>query len=129
MDFRDCVPDHKDDLAATENATRAGYPALADVLGDLLPWIKDPTWAVAGKLIPVLAKAGPEIAPHIMVIFAGQDEDLKQAILLTLAPKLQPAVRALLKPEIERIANSPTDGEAAAGADEAARLVLSAWGS
>ncbi len=128
MNLRDCVPKHKGDLAAVDLAVRAGYPALGDIFAELLEWVKDPTWPVAEKLVPLLAQAGPDIAPHLMVVFASTDEEWKVAILVTLAPYLRPEVRRLLRPAVERMATHPTDAERAATVDEAARILLQTWG-
>ena len=127
MNLHDCIPSHKGDLAAAAQAEMAGYPALNDILGDLLPWVKDPNWPVAEKLIPLLANAEMEIAPHLMASLASHDEDMKMAILVTIGPKLKPGIRTLLKPAIERMASQPSESEKAATIDEAAKLLLSSW--
>ncbi|MDH3234095.1 MAG: DUF5071 domain-containing protein [Alphaproteobacteria bacterium] len=64
----DCVPKDKFDEAAVERAERLGYPGLNPILPALLEWVQDPTWPVAIELMPLLAKAGPEIAPHLITI-------------------------------------------------------------
>ena len=127
MNLSKCVPTHKGDLAAAHQAEMAGFPVLNDILGDLLPWVKDPNWPVAEKLVPLLVEADRAIAPHLMAIFASQDEDWKMAVLMTLAPKLKPDIRPLLTPTLDRMASDPTESEAAATLDEAAKLVLAAW--
>ena len=127
MNLSKCIPTHKGDLAAAHQAEIAGFPVLNDVVGDLLPWVKDPNWPVAEKLVPLLANADLEIAPHLMAILASQDEDWKMAILITIAPKLKPGIRTLLTPMLDRMATTPTDTEATATIDEAAKLVLAAW--
>ncbi len=127
MNLSKCIPTHKGDLAAAHQAEMAGFPVLNDILGDLLPWVKDPTWPVAEKLVPLLTGADMEIAPHLMAIFASHDEDWKMALLVTIAPKLKPGIQKLLAPTLDRMATTPTDTEAAATIDEAAKLVLAAW--
>ncbi len=129
MKLADCIPGHKADLLAVAHAERRGFPVLADVLPKLLPWIKDPTWPVAEPLVQLLATAGREIAPHLMVILVSDDQDLKLAVLVTLGPKLTPPVRELLRPEVTRLATSPAPAERQATIDEAAQLLLTAWDS
>lgn len=127
MDLRRCVPVDKHDHAAVERAVAIGLPDINPVLPDLLVWLQDANWPVAGDIAPLLADAGPEIAPHILEIFANDDLHWQYVLLTTLVPDLRPDVWRLIRPVVERIATRPTERELDECLAAAAIDVLAVW--
>ena len=104
----DCVPKDKFDFAAVRKAAALGYPGLNPVLPQLLIWMQDYNWPVAKELAPLLARAGPEIAPHLIEVLRSNDGIWKYWVLCALAEDLDPEVWALIRPEVQRIAEAPS---------------------
>jgi Domain of unknown function (DUF5071) len=127
MDLKECVPRDKFDSKAVERAIEIGFPGINPILAELLEWVQDANWPVARKLFDLLAQAGPEITPHINRVFRGEDECWKYFILVCLVRDLKPEVAELLKPEIVRMANTPTASEKRGEVDDAARDALEHW--
>ena len=127
MELSDCIPAHKYDTTAVENAAALGFPAINTILADLLEWVQDGNWPIAQGLFDLLALAGPDIVPHIEAIFDGDDEEWKYFVIHGLVKNLTPDVAGVLRPSVLRMAHHPTDGEKVAGVDEAARDVLAEW--
>ena len=127
MDLKNCIPKDKFDRAAVEAAAAIGFPAINPILPELLEWVQDANWPVAQDLFPLLAKAGPEIAPHINAVFESDDAGWKYDLLLKLVPDLKPEVAALLKKQMFRMANSPTTRERHEEVDDGARDVIAHW--
>jgi Domain of unknown function (DUF5071) len=124
----ECIPSGKFDIAAVENAAALGYPAINPILPVLLEWVQDANWPVAQDLFPLLAKAGPEIARHINAVFDGDDEGWKYSILYFLVRDLKPEVAEILRPNVIRMAQNPTDRERHEEIDTGARKVIAFWG-
>lgn len=128
MDLTSCIPKDKRDTDAVERAAEIGFPAINTILPDLLEWVQDANWPVAQDLFPLLAKAGPEIAPHINAIFEGNDLGWKYYVLPWLVMDLDPDVAELLRANVIRMAHHPTKDERDQEIDENARDVIKHWG-
>lgn len=90
---------------------RAGYPAVDPVLYELLEWIQDLNWPVAGELFPFLSTIGEPLAPHIRRVFAS-DDYIWQYWICGLFRESQ-ALRSIFREDIRRIAETPTAEERA----------------
>lgn len=121
MESTHLIPRDKFDIDAVRRAGVTGYPAIGPVLGELLEWLKDGNWPVAVELVPVLADVGEPLVPHLLGILRGDDAVWKYWILTMLVKQLDAGTRGMLMEECRRIAEQPTDEEAAEGVDEAAR--------
>ncbi len=126
MELGNCIPADKFDEAAVRRAAALGFPTINPIIPDLLVWLQDRNWPVCENTASLLAKAGPEIAPHLVEVFRGDDDIWKQVILVLLAGELSQQVWSLIRPDLERIANRPTSGEIAEGVRDAANDVLTA---
>jgi hypothetical protein len=121
--LRDLLPRDKFDIQNAEAVVKAGYPAVEAVLPDLLAWMQDMNWPVARVLQPFLAEIGPPLVPHIRSIVGSSDEVWKFWIVTSIVGESVELSR-LLRPELERLANSANAGEQAEGVDAAARSIL-----
>ena len=126
----DCVPKHKQDFAAVRKAVALGYPGLNPVLPQLLIWMQDCNWPVAKELAPLLGRAGPEIAPHLIEVLRSNDGIWKDWVLGRVAEDLDPEVWELIRPEVQRIIEAPTEDDIVESAHErAVELMESRSGS
>jgi hypothetical protein len=105
------LPTHKADVVAAEQLVAAGMPTVEPVLGSLLEWFQDFNWPVARALAPLFEGMGPEVVPHIQRVLGSDDEVWKYWLVTVILPRLSPAAQLALRPELERIAQHPTDGE------------------
>ena len=125
MKLSDCIPKDKHDLDAVANATALGYPAIDPILPQLLEWLQDGNWSVAGKVMTLLAKAGPEISRHLSAILNSDDDFWKYWILDSpITDALSQEAWLLIEPDVVRIARHPTGGEKLEDVDELAKNVL-----
>ena len=104
------VPADRHDIAAAERAVAAGYPAVAPVLGELLTSLQDCNYPVAFILSPFLASIGVALAPHVRTVLCSNDDVWKYWVLERLVAPNPPLIEAL-RPELERIFQSPSAGE------------------
>ena len=93
MNLQGCIPIDKFDVCAAERANEIGFPDLNKLIPDLLVWLQDANWPVAGPVARVLSKAGPEIAPHLREILTGDDDEWKywtvDLLIRNLSTKIQ----------------------------------------
>jgi Domain of unknown function (DUF5071) len=84
-ELRKLLPSNKDDLGAVDSLIARGYPSIEPILPDVLKWIRQPDWPVAGPLSKFLLSLGPSLLPHIHKIFSSpRDEAWKAEILRTI---------------------------------------------
>jgi hypothetical protein len=129
-DPRDLVPRDKGDIERAEAAVRAGYPFVEPILGDLLEWLQDLNWPVAGVLVPFLESLGP-VAPlldRVRAVLAGDDDVWKYWVLGSVVGSWDAEGILRLRPELERMASQPTAGEIAEEVTERARELLATVG-
>jgi hypothetical protein len=117
------VPVDKYDLNAARNARALGYPAVIPILPDLLHWLQDMNWPVAGEIAALAVSVGAPLAPHVRRILDGCDELWKYWIIGHVIGE-NSELFALFKLDLERIAATPTEAEHCEEVDEQAREVL-----
>ena len=113
----------KFDLDAANAAAEAGWPAIEPSVEQLLLWVQDSNWPVARILAPALAVVGAPLAPYVRQVLAGEDETWKYHLIITVVAQSQELTSAL-RPELERIAFTPTPSERAEEVCNVAREVL-----
>lgn len=109
----------KFDTAAAEAIVASGDttdPAL-------LQWVQDLNWPVASVLTPFLARGGHTVAPGIRQVLASTDDTWKYSVLVGVVAKSFELI-ALLRNDLERLANEPTSGERAEELHEVAAVLL-----
>jgi Domain of unknown function (DUF5071) len=119
------VPTNKSDLNAAHNAHALGYPAVMPILPELLRWLQDMNWPVAGTIAALVAPIGAPLAPHVRQILNSGDEVWKYWIIGRVIGE-NAELFAFFKSDLERIATAPTEAEHRDEVDEQAREVLAA---
>ena len=124
MHIRDCVPKDKFDVDALRKAEALGFPEINSIIPQLLEWIKDDNWPVAAPCATLLAKAGPEIAPHILKITTSDDPIWKYWTIERVIAFLRPDVMLALQNELVRLSTEAEQCDKLEGVDISARNVL-----
>jgi hypothetical protein len=117
------IPRDKHDIERAEAAVKAGYPAIAPILPNLMEWLQDMNWPVAGVLAPFLASIGAPLIPHIRKIFTTDDKIWKRWIISQILDESREVAEAF-RDELERIAYSPTEQEVLEELNEVAQFTL-----
>jgi hypothetical protein len=117
------IPRHKHDTERVQALVDRGYPEIEPILPELLEWVQDMNWPVAQALAPLLAGIGLPLAPYIRVILSS-DDHLWKYFVLSGVVRRSPALRAELRPELDRLSAHPTDDERREEVDEVAREIL-----
>ena len=123
IDLTALLPVDKTDAAAASKVVAIGFPSVEPVLPRLLEWLQDMNWPVAQILQPFLASIGPPLAPHIRAVLATDDDVWKYWVIQGVVGK-STELAQVLKPELERLAHSPTDGEIEEGVSEISAQVI-----
>lgn len=121
-DIFDLVPKDKFD-----SSTIAALKSLADeeivpILPALLEWIQDCNWPVASDILPVLALHQAALVPLIHSVLGPNEKDdiWKYWIIICLIPLFSDVTIDQLLPDIQRIAQNPTQNELREEVQEAA---------
>ncbi|MGJ5204186.1 DUF5071 domain-containing protein [Bradyrhizobium sp. HKCCYLR20261] len=122
------LPRSKNDVERARNAVRAGYPAVAPILGELTAWLKDYNWPTAHIIAPFLSSIGPPMVPHIWHVLNSDDHIWKYWIIQLLLPGLPHDIALQFRPELERLCYTPSDAERCEELDQEARQVLAHFG-
>jgi hypothetical protein len=104
------LPHDKCDVPRAEAVVAAGYPAIAPLLPVLIEWMQDLNWPVAGVLAPFLASIGRPMEPHIAQVLRTTDDIWKYWVLQCIVGECI-ELQLCFRPELERIAFYPTEGE------------------
>ncbi|NOR61652.1 MAG: DUF5071 domain-containing protein [Rhodobacteraceae bacterium] len=111
MTLKPCIPKDKFDTEAVSRAVALGYPAINPILPELLVWMQDLNWPVAQDLAPILANAGPEIAPALRDIIRGDDLDGVYFVIVGVVLDANNEVWKLIEDDVRRLADHPTQGQ------------------
>lgn len=123
LDIKALLPQHKSDSESVEKLRTLSFEQIEPIIPDLLEWLQDINWPIAGAVADVLTPFVGKIVPDIIRVLKSSDEEWKYWILKTLA---QTATDPSLLKEIGRIATHPTKGEIASEANiEAAHILRS----
>ena len=122
-ELQDLLPKDKLDVDAVRRLSAQGYPAVEPLLPALLEWMQDLNWPIAQALHPFLVDLGEPLAPHIRSILRTDDDIWKYWVLICVVAE-SPPLLLTLKPELEALAEKPTDGERDELVDELARNML-----
>jgi len=123
-DVRSLIPKHKFDLGTANEAVAAGFPAVEPILPDLLVWLQDYNWPVSRPLIPFLVSIGKPLIPEVRKILQTTDDTWKYWVLGCIVEEWSAELISDLKPDLDRIARTPTSGEVSEEVDRKAREIL-----
>jgi hypothetical protein len=121
MKTRELIPKHKDDQKVVEDLKKLSFDEIKPIIPDLLEWLQDLHWPIAGPIGEILNPFSDNIVPDIIKILKTNDGLWKWGILTTLA---RTTTNLILLREIERIAKFPTKDEIEEALDVEAKAIL-----
>ena len=108
MNIKELIPAHKDDQKVIERLKKLSFEEIKPIIPDLLEWLQDMNWPIAGPVAEILKPFSDSIVPEIIKILKTNDGLWKWGILTALA---RTTTNQMLLTEIERIAKFPTRDE------------------
>ena len=126
IDVYDLVPKNKFDSSNIERLKHLTNNEIEPILPSLLEWIQDCNWPVAGDILSVLALHQSALVPLIHRVLSPHEKDeiWKYWIITCLAPLFSDKSINYILPDIQRIAEKPTQGESREEVQEAAITFL-----
>lgn len=121
MKIQELIPRHKDDQEVIEQLKKLSFEEIKPIVPDLLEWLQDINWPIAGPVSEVLLPFTDEIAPYIVNILKSHDGIWKLWILTFL---LRNTKNPIFLEELERIAKFPTRDEIEEGVHMEAQDIL-----
>jgi hypothetical protein len=106
----DLIPKDKYDNSGIEMLKTIVVDEAEPILRELLEWIQDINWPVARELMDVLPRFHNCLIQHIKAVFNSDDEEWKCWVLYLLN-KFPVETIEILKYDIKRMAESPTENE------------------
>ena len=105
------LPRDKADLATVAALDGMDDAEIAPLVPHLLTWLQDMNWPVAKALAPRLASMGSAILAEVHAILKGKDEVWTYWVLQALVSQWPAEDILRLKPELERLAATPSEEE------------------
>ncbi|WBU88114.1 DUF5071 domain-containing protein [Cellulophaga omnivescoria] len=118
------LPKHKGDTAAVANLNNYSYKQVKPIVPELLTWLQDLNWPVAGPIALYLQSITEHITDDIIVILKGKDEVWKYWLVLVFGTNATAPITPKLMAEFKRIATQPTKAEIAEETQELALEVI-----
>lgn len=121
MEIKELIPKHKDDQKVIDGLKKLSFEQLEPIISDLLIWLQDMNWPIAGPIAEVLKPFGNRITAEIIKILKTDDDGWEWNVLANFARN---TTDPLLLSEIERIAKFPTKNEIDAEVNLEAMAIL-----
>jgi hypothetical protein len=121
MNIKGLIPAHKDDQKVIEKLKKLSFEEIKPIIPDLLEWLQDMNWPIAGPVAEILKPFSDNIVPEIIKILKTNDGFWKWGTLTTLA---RTTTNQMLLTEIERMAKFPTRDEIEEGLNVEAIAIL-----
>ena len=124
-DARRLLPRDKFDVDAVRAIAKAGYPAIAPILDELVDWTADGNWPVARPLADYLVTLGEPLAAPVSRVLRGSDGSHKENCIRLVVSRLPAEVLGELEGDLRQLAERPSEDDRREEADIAAREALS----
>lgn len=121
--MRDLIPKHKSDLETANKLAQYSYKEIAEIVPELLEWIQDCNWPVAGPVGDYLISISEDLTKDIIKILKGDDQVWKYWCVRLFGFGNSQIEPDLLN-EFRRIADNPTKGEVTEEVFEEARELI-----
>ena len=124
IDPQSLQPRDKHDLDAIPLIVKAGYPAIAPILDELLDWTADSNWPVAAPLADFLVTLGTPLIDPVSRVLLGTDGVQKWHCINLIVQRLPIDILRGLKKDLRRLADHPSEDDRREGVDIGAREIL-----
>ncbi|PKB42061.1 uncharacterized protein DUF5071 [Cellulophaga sp. RHA19] len=118
------LPKHKGDTEAVANLKDYSYKQVKPIVPELLTWLQDLNWPIAGPIALYLQSIAEYITDDIIAILRGQDEVWKYWLVLVFGTNATAPIAPKLLAEFKRIATQPTKAEIAEETQDLALEVI-----
>ncbi|WP_440110930.1 DUF5071 domain-containing protein [Paenibacillus sp. QZ-Y1] len=118
MNIREMLPRDKHDLEAVRKLSEFSNEELKGIIPDLTEWLQDGNWPIAKPVEDLLLRFGEELIPHIQNVFKTKDPQWEYFMLSGLISRLPSQYLIMLKDDLERILENPTEDEILEELDE-----------
>ena len=122
MDANALIPLDKEDVERAMKLKDHPFEEIKPFVPQLLSWIQNMNWPVAGPVADYLVTVSSKITPEILSVLKGDNDVWKYSCLHVFG--YQETIDPLLLEEIKRIATNPTAGEIETGAEEEANEII-----
>ncbi|MBR7634702.1 DUF5071 domain-containing protein [Janthinobacterium lividum] len=122
------LPRDKHDTENAQALIALSWEELRPAMPQILEWVQDVNWPVAGILLPYLAGIGPRLAPYVKTVLASNDEQWKYFVLQGIV-RHSPGLALAVDKELTRFARAPTAAELEEFVAEVAREILAGSGA
>ena len=109
--IKELIPKHKADIETVKKLKDYSYQEIKDIVPELLVWIQDMNWPVAGLVADYLESISGHITDDIVKVLKGDDEIWKYWCISIFGINSTRPIAPKLMNEFERIANNPTEKE------------------
>ncbi|WP_244604376.1 DUF5071 domain-containing protein [Mesorhizobium japonicum] len=124
IDLQSLLPRDKYDLDSIPLIVKAGYPAIAPILDELLDWTADGNWPVARPLADFFVTLGPPLIDPISQVLQGTDGTQKWHCINLIVQRLPTDILRGLEKDLRRLADYPSDDDRREEVDVEAREIL-----
>lgn len=109
--IRGLIPKNKMDYDSISKLKQMHYLELESIQEELIVWLQDYNWPIAPDICEMLIPLNEKLVPTIRKILNGTDETWIDNCIRFLVEHLSMEAINSLKPELERIAYSPSEDE------------------
>ena len=110
-DTMNFIPKNKSDLVACEYLSRTSAAEVTPYISELLEWLQDANWPVAGPIAKKLVSIGADVEEPIVSILKGSDEIWKYWVISLVLVPLVPSLSEDTINAVKNLANNPTLSE------------------
>ncbi|NOQ75860.1 MAG: DUF5071 domain-containing protein [Crocinitomix sp.] len=111
MGKSELIPSHKDDQVAMKKLRECSFEQIEPIANELLGWLQDGHWPVAGPIGEILKPYTLELSPQIMNILKGNDYEWKYFLINRLVNQTGNKFSEEVLEELNRIVEKPTEVE------------------
>jgi hypothetical protein len=105
------IPKDKFDHETVDVLKNADKESVLPYLEELFKWVEDMNWPIAQELVTILVKFEDEIIPYVKYFMNNPDGGRDYTAYLHIMPKLSHDQLMLIKEDLERVVNAPTEYE------------------
>ncbi len=111
MNLRELIPKNKGDIETAERLKNYSYEEIKTIVPELLTWIQDMNWPVAGPVSNYLESISEYLTDDIIKILNGNDDVWKYWCVSVFGLNAIKPIDPKLMTEFKRIATNPTQKE------------------